>query len=80
MRLAVLKLASGNLWELEIHLRLALTDFRDAIAAAEYPKQLAIGFTGMASRSGAELDGIKRQDSAQYQSWLHRPTKAEEEA
>jgi hypothetical protein len=72
VRLALLKLANGDLQELECRLRVALVDFRDVLAAAEYPGQFRIGFIGMEKLGREGLEELERQDWEQFQAWFHR--------
>ena len=73
--LACLKLANGDLRELQRQVTVARSDFRDVLAAAEYPAVLAIGFIGMKKLKETDpsaLDELQRRDWEQYQEWLNR--------
>lgn len=70
VQLAVLKLAAGDAGQVREWVGVALTDFRDVLAQAEYPRQTAIGFIGMDRLPQAERDRILREDEAQWQAWL----------
>ncbi len=63
VRLAALKVAGSDLTELERCIHLALQDYRDVLALAEYPRQLEAGF-------GASDKTLARQDLAEYEEWL----------
>jgi len=71
VRLAVLKLACGNLQALRREIDVAKSDYRDVVAYAEYPEYMQ-----RVSPSGGlaevERERIIRADWAQYQSWLNR--------
>ena len=66
VRLAVLKLAGGDTAQLRAHLDVALADYRDVIAAAEYP-----GY-GRAMDPPPDVDGTIARDWEQYEAWLRR--------
>ncbi len=72
-QLACLKLAHGDLRDLERHISVAGSDFRDAVGAAESPNLFRIGFVGMSklmqSDPGA-FEELQREDWQQYQEWL----------
>ena len=70
VRVAVLKLAGTNLKELRRHLKVADRDYRDTLAAAEYPVY-------MRSISPTEKNDLKQQlavnsDWHQYREWFER--------
>ena len=71
VRLAVLKLARGDLQALRCEIDVAKIDYRDVLAYAEYPEYMQ-----KASPSGGlakiERERIIRADWTQYQSWLNR--------
>jgi len=71
VRLAVLKLAGGDLQALRREIDVAKSDYRDVLASAEYPEYLQ-----KVSPSGGlaeeERERIIRADWTQYQSWLNR--------
>ena len=70
VRLAALKLAAGNLERLRTQIAAASTDFRDVLAAAEYPvffRTVAPGQEGVVD-TGAAIDA----DWLQYRAWLRR--------
>ena len=71
VRLAVLKLASGNMDALRSHIETAKCDYRDVLAYAEYP-----GYMKLVPPSGKTAEqrrqDIIRSDWDQYRSWLNR--------
>ena len=69
VRVALLKLAGGDLARLRLHLDVAKTDFRDVLAAAEYPLYSLRPFDEMPD---ADREQIIASDWAQYQEWLTR--------
>jgi hypothetical protein len=72
VRLSILKLANGDMFSLERQLKVACTDFRDVVAAAEMPGQYKLGFTGMERLTTTELNAVQSQDRKQYQAWRER--------
>lgn len=73
VRAAILKLANGELRAIQQQVSVAVTDFRDVIGAAEYPRQMEIGFVGMGSASAEQLQDLKKQDWKDYCDWLSKP-------
>ncbi|TVP97442.1 MAG: hypothetical protein EA381_14985 [Planctomycetaceae bacterium] len=69
---AVLKLADGDLLELQRQLGVADADFRDVVGAAEYPAQMKIGFVGMERIGPDRLHELKELDWQEYSAWLAR--------
>ena len=71
VRLATLKLASGDIDQLRHEVENACCDYRDTILAAEYPtcgrKMLKID-----SLSKEELEKITGSDRDQYEKWLQK--------
>ncbi len=65
VRMACLKLASGDLARLRRQVQTACTDYRDVLAWAEYPNY-------MRARGPAEQQTAIEQDGQQLQAWLHR--------
>jgi len=61
VRLAILKLAGGNLQGIKQWVETAKSDYRDALAWAEYPSQMK------STKSDVELQA---RDLKQYQDWL----------
>lgn len=73
VRMAALKLAEGNLEALKQAVRAAKQDFRDIVAAAEYPSySRAQRQTGSDGFSRKEKQRIIAADWSQYQEWLRR--------
>ena len=71
VRLAALKLARGDLKELGRHIAAAKQDYRDVLAAAEYPAA-SISWSAMDALSDGERQKIYDSDWDQYQQWLVR--------
>ena len=71
VRLAVLKLAGGDLQALRREIDVAKSDYRDVLAYAEYPEymQKVSPSGGLVEEEG---ERIIRADWTQYQSWLNR--------
>ena len=66
---AILKLANGNLIDLENFIKAANVDFRDVISQAEYPRCSELGFEAM------EKPGIGKvylEDWEEYTEWLNK--------
>jgi hypothetical protein len=51
---------------------LAKSDYRDALAAAEYPHELRA--SGRIEPSAAEMDRIRQEDRRQYLDWIREHT------
>lgn len=71
-QLAILKLSAGKLEHVRLHAEIAGRDYRDVLAAAEYPEWLKVGFTGTDSMSAEEVEEMKRRDWEQYLAWFSR--------
>jgi len=71
VRLAALKLASGNVSRLRSEIDAATHDYRDTLAAAEYPQYSKKTFQ-MNRLSAETRRKIVDSDSAQYDSWLQK--------
>jgi hypothetical protein len=69
VRLAVLKLAAGNVTQLHSHMEIAKIDYRDVLAAAEYPGYMKRDSV-IDSLSPEERAEIIEDDWKQYQVWL----------
>jgi hypothetical protein len=67
VRVAALKLSSGRLEDLEQAISTAKRDYRDVLAAAEYPEE---GRRSAWKLSPAELDRVRAADRTQYLAWL----------
>ena len=70
VQLALLRISEGSLERLLQWLGYAKTDYRDALAAAEYPSESRAGFTGMGKLSPAQREAIRRKDREAYRAWL----------
>ena len=71
--LAALKLANGSLEKLKREIEAANRDFRDIIAAAEYPRYFrAASMVSMNGASRREKERIIAEDWQQYECWLRR--------
>ncbi|WNM18064.1 hypothetical protein [Flavobacterium capsici] len=66
---AILKLANGNLKDVEKYIEVSNVDFRDVISQAEYPRCSKLGFEVM------EKPGIEKvyaEDWKEYTEWLNK--------
>ena len=78
VQLAALKLAQGNLDRLRLHIGNAEQDYRDVLAAAEYPEYMRVPSFRVSGLSRKEQLRIVKSDWDQYQKWLQRePEQAE---
>lgn len=68
VQIAILKLSGGDLKRLAEMVALAKADYRDALAAAEYP--LEFRASGRFEPPAAELDRIRQEDRRRYLDWL----------
>lgn len=73
VHLAILKIANGDLGKVERNIAVAVIDYRDVLAEAEYPEQYRLGFVGMDTTSPSQLMEIEQRDWKQYQEWLNAP-------
>lgn len=67
--IAILKLANGNLKDIEKYIELSNIDFRDVISKAEYPRCSKLEFEEMV------MPGIKKiylEDWREYKGWLKK--------
>lgn len=71
VRLAVLKLANGNIDALRKAIERAKLDYRDVLAPAEYPKYTQFGFRARTLRSPVRQQ-IYADDWQQYERWLKK--------
>lgn len=69
VQLAALKLANGELESLRRQIARAEQDYRDALAAAEYPEYMRAGFQ-VGKLAHTEQQRIVDSDWDQYQKWL----------
>ena len=70
VQLAALKLANGDFDALREHVDVACSDYRDVLAAAEYPAYSRRGWRTPFARG--ERAKIFEADWSQYQTWLQR--------
>jgi hypothetical protein len=68
---AALKLANGNLDDLQRRIAAAKQDYRDVLVAAEYPEYWRMTSSGR-KMAGIERDRIIDSDWKQYEAWLNR--------
>ena len=71
VRLGALKLAAGNLEHLRLHIDVAKIDYRDVIAAAEYPGYMK-RIPPSEDVPAHERAKVIRDDWQQYEQWLMR--------
>ena len=71
VRLAVLKLADGDLQALRREIDVVRSDYRDVLAYAEYPEYMQ-KVSPSAELAEVEREKIIRADWTQYQSWRNR--------
>ena len=71
MRLAALKLANGSVLNLRSCIDSGKRDYRDALAAAEYPAYVKIGFR-VGELPEKERNRIIDEDWRPYETWLKR--------
>ena len=71
IRLAVLKLANGDLDELRRQVQTAKSDWRDVIVAAENPEVMRIGLVGFDKLDANSRAAIIARDRQQYLDWLN---------
>lgn len=70
VRLAVIKVAAGDLEELRRQVNVAQSDWRDVINDAEYPEASAMSLTDYANLDEKDKHDITTRDRQQYISWL----------
>jgi hypothetical protein len=73
VRLAVIKLAGGDLTQLRRHVEIAKVDWRDVISAAEHPEAFSIGLSNYTNLDEKVQKEIEARDRQQYVSWLGKP-------
>jgi hypothetical protein len=71
VRLAILKLANGDLQKLRQQLNVAKCDYRDVLAPAEYPGYLRAA-PALSLPANADQNGIVSSDWEQYDVWFSR--------
>lgn len=70
MQLALLKLAVGDLEQLELQVAVATVDYPDAIRFAECPRIATLWPETLAAMSDEERASLEEADRAEYASWL----------
>ncbi len=70
VKVAVLKLANGNLHALRIAMDVAKRDFRDVLIAAEYPEYGRQTSLSSQTLEGTEKEQVIERDWEQYKAWL----------
>jgi hypothetical protein len=70
VRLAILKLGGGDLRRLREQLDVALTDYRDVLAPAEFPRQIAISATERLALPPDARRTLEEADRRDYLAWL----------
>jgi len=70
VQLAALKLAQGNFRRLRNYIDDAQRDYRDVLAAAEYPEYMKLSVSRISQLSRKERLLIINRDWEQYQRWL----------
>jgi hypothetical protein len=72
VRVATLKLANGDVERLRIHMQSAKNDYRDVLAAAEFPGYMKAGLR-IRKLPAKERTRIIDGDWRQYDEWLRKP-------
>ncbi|HJQ97443.1 MAG TPA: hypothetical protein VJ826_03960 [Candidatus Polarisedimenticolaceae bacterium] len=68
VKVAILKMAAGDLGKLELYTSYAATDYRDVLGPAEYPH-----YSKLRSRATeADRDAAIERDQREYERWLRR--------
>lgn len=67
VHLAILKLSENDLQKLKAFVASAQLDFRDVLAAAEYPEE----FQASGKTCPGEMAAVRDRDKAQYLQWLN---------
>ena len=70
IQLAILKLAACQAEAIPDLVKLAQIDYRDVLAAAEYPHYMRIAYQEMQQLPKEEQNAIIKSDWDQYQNWL----------
>jgi hypothetical protein len=68
--LAILKLSDGKLDLLEHYLDIALSDYRDVLAWAEYPEEMKLGYAAKSQLQPEDVKALQQRDREQYLNWL----------
>ena len=72
VQLAILKLSHGSMDELLSNVEVAKHDYRDILAGAEYPHEIARSADEMQRMPGHEAQSIRDKDRQQYLEWLDK--------
>ena len=70
VRIACLKMADGDLERLRRALAVANTDYRDVLAAAEYPAYMAR--VSPTEKDSSKHEGVIKDDWSQYRTWFEK--------
>src|SRR5690348_12940852 len=70
VQLAALKISNGDLERLRQAMAIARTDYRDVLAAAEYPNGFRAEWASPAPVTEADLSRARQEDARQYRAWL----------
>jgi hypothetical protein len=70
VQLAALKISNGDLERLREAMKIARTDYRDVLAAAEYPNEFRAGMASPDPPAEADLSRARHEDARQYRAWL----------
>jgi hypothetical protein len=70
VHLAILKLSEGQLNLLKHYLEIALSDYRDVLAWAEYPEEMKLGYSAKSKLPLEKVKALRRRDRVQYLIWL----------
>ncbi len=75
VQLAVLKLANGSCRAPQDYVDLAIQDYRDVLASAEYPREMNashLARTDLSPQQQKQLETIRKLDRQQYLTWLQQ--------
>lgn len=72
VHMALLKLSHGRMDLLVSAVKLANRDYRDVLAAAEYPAEMALRPLAADRSNAKEISQARRADREQYREWLGR--------
>lgn len=72
VQLALLKLSNGRMDVLLRNTEAARTDYRDVLAAAEFPAEMALRPVWTDGLNAAEIARARAEDRQQYREWLDR--------
>ncbi len=80
VRLAVLKLAGGNLSGLRQQIEVAKGDWRDVLNMAEYPETSGMGLVEFSRLDEESRRELEERDRQQYEEWLRARSKPQSPA